>query len=54
MSPTKIAVKRAARYNLYVLAVVALFSLYAIAKAQQSDHLPARHFSIEAEAAKRG
>ncbi len=40
MSPTKMAVKRAARFNLYVLAVAAVFSLWAIAKGQQAETIP--------------
>jgi len=50
MSPTKVAVKRAARFNLYILAVAAMFTLYAIAKAQTDDHVPARHFPSTVEA----
>jgi hypothetical protein len=37
MSPVKIAAKRAAHYNLIVVAIVAVFALWAIAKAQSVD-----------------
>lgn len=54
MSPTrvatKVAMKRAARFNLYIFAIAAIFSFYAIAKGQQAEAVPGLRLPVAVEA----